>query len=475
MANPQSPRSDDVFLPQQTLEISLRFLHVHDKSDFTVFVPVDAFHKSLLCALGKKDTISKTVLDGKTLQELLKDDQDPQVRWALGRKHFDFSCDVRLTIKTVTFDGSGRVHAAMCFAGKMFSVTLRSLKTRGGDLPKSKNPGLKPAVRNENKGKGRKRTQKAIHFLRTDKSSASICELPEKTASVPYLFSFNVLTDYVWERIAEEGAVDLSSGLILFAGATKSGKTQLLAGLLSKILAAKLVNTEGDSLKGRTPHVVAVGDPVETLLYGSSLKEAQKAIEKGTVPNRPVDFTARVVGIDVDSVAQATKDALRETPTVFVIDEIRSDDELVAALNLAATGHLVMATSHSSSLKDAMGKLVHAFKAETPSARAALAQRVRAIIHIRPFKSTVGTKQKSCVAALPAVWSQNPSAVHAFVSDGLSSLLFHSPEDQESFCFGYSHALDTELKRRESGFTGCDEVAFTDLREQAIERDLEIS
>jgi len=114
-------------------------------------------------------------------------------------------------------------------------------------------------------------------------------------------------------------------GLILVTGPTGSGKSTTLAAMIDRI------NTE------RNCHIITIEDPIEYL-----------HTHKKSVVNQ------REVGSDTHSFANALKYVLREDPDVILIGEMRDLETIAAALVIAETGHLVLATLHTS---DAVGSI----------------------------------------------------------------------------------------------------------------------
>ena len=118
------------------------------------------------------------------------------------------------------------------------------------------------------------------------------------------------------------------SGLILVTGPTGSGKSTTLASCL-------------DWLNRRhARHVVTIEDPIEYLF------EPQLCL-----------FTQREVGVDTTSFAEGLRRSLRQSPDVILLGEIRDAPSAVTALQAAETGHLVLATLHSSNVLDSLERL----------------------------------------------------------------------------------------------------------------------
>src|SRR5207249_2189827 len=94
-----------------------------------------------------------------------------------------------------------------------------------------------------------------------------------------------------------------------------------------------------------------------------------------------IDYTSRQKGIDVHDLKCASEDALRQTPAVFYIGEVRDASDWKEVLEFAGTGHLVVTTAHAGSLIEAMIKLLGAVDAKTPADRRRYAEKILAVVH----------------------------------------------------------------------------------------------
>jgi len=121
-------------------------------------------------------------------------------------------------------------------------------------------------------------------------------------------------------------------GLILFVGATGSGKSTSLASLIDY----RNSNTAG--------HIVTIEDPVEFL-----------HAHKKSIVNQ------REVGIDTDSYADALKNTLRQAPDVILIGEIRDQETMEHAIAFAETGHLCLSTLHANNANQALDRIINFF------------------------------------------------------------------------------------------------------------------
>lgn len=121
-------------------------------------------------------------------------------------------------------------------------------------------------------------------------------------------------------------------GLVLVTGPTGSGKSTTLASIIDKI------NTE------RNEHIVTVEDPIEYLHP-----------HKGCVVNQ------REIGADTDSFRKALRYILRQDPDVVLIGEMRDLETIEAALTVAETGHLCLATLHTNSAVQTINRIIDVF------------------------------------------------------------------------------------------------------------------
>jgi twitching motility protein PilT len=121
-------------------------------------------------------------------------------------------------------------------------------------------------------------------------------------------------------------------GLVLVTGPTGSGKSTTLAAMIDKI------NREG---KG---HIITVEDPIEFI------HRHQNCI-----------VNQREVGTDTKSFANALKYALREDPDTILIGEMRDLETIQAALTIAETGHLALATLHTNSAAESINRIIDVF------------------------------------------------------------------------------------------------------------------
>ncbi|MEW6670003.1 MAG: PilT/PilU family type 4a pilus ATPase [Thermodesulfobacteriota bacterium] len=125
------------------------------------------------------------------------------------------------------------------------------------------------------------------------------------------------------------------NGIILVTGATGSGKSTSLAGVLNDINEKKAV------------HVVTLEDPVE---YVHSQKKAT--------------FNQRELGQDYDTFASGLRAALRQAPKVILVGEMRDRETVEIGLSAAETGHLVLSTLHTVDAGQTINRIIGMFERE---------------------------------------------------------------------------------------------------------------
>ncbi|MEQ1555475.1 MAG: PilT/PilU family type 4a pilus ATPase [Gallionella sp.] len=124
-------------------------------------------------------------------------------------------------------------------------------------------------------------------------------------------------------------------GLVILVGATGSGKSTTLAGML------------GHRNQNSYGHIITIEDPVEYV------HEHKNCI-----------ITHREVGVDTENWHNALKNTLRQAPDVILIGEIRDRETMEYAVAFAETGHLCMATLHANSANQALDRIINFFPEE---------------------------------------------------------------------------------------------------------------
>lgn len=124
-------------------------------------------------------------------------------------------------------------------------------------------------------------------------------------------------------------------GLVIFVGATGTGKSTSLAAML------------GYRNHNSTGHIISIEDPIEFIHE-----------HKGCIVSQ------REVGIDTESFDVALKNTLRQAPDVILIGEVRTRETMEQALTFAETGHLCLCTLHANNANQALDRIQHFFPVE---------------------------------------------------------------------------------------------------------------
>jgi len=131
-----------------------------------------------------------------------------------------------------------------------------------------------------------------------------------------------------------ENILNLSSGLILVTGPTGCGKSTTLAALIDYIN------------RTQSSHIITIEDPIEFIHQSKKSLVNQRQVHRDTAT-----FSA------------ALRSALREDPDVILVGEMRDLETIRLALTAAETGHLVLATLHTTSAPRAVSRIIDVFPA----------------------------------------------------------------------------------------------------------------
>jgi twitching motility protein PilT len=201
-------------------------------------------------------------------------------------------------------------------------------------------------------------------------------------------------------RLAERRA-----GLVLVTGPTGSGKSTTLAAMIDHINAT------------RACHILTIEDPVEFV----------------HTP-RKAAITHREIGVHASSYASAIRSAGREDPNVILIGELRTNETMKLALQLASFGILVFATVHTNSAAATIDRIVNAFPAdEQPQVRGMLSESLAGIVAQQLLRTADGKRRVAAHEILvgsPALASmirdnktfQIPSLMQAGQAQGMQTM-----------------------------------------------------
>ena len=161
-------------------------------------------------------------------------------------------------------------------------------------------------------------------------------------------------------------------GIIMFVGATGTGKSTSLAAMIGH----RNANSRG--------HIITIEDPIEFLHS-----------HQGCIVSQ------REVGLDTESFEIALKNTLRQAPDVILIGEIRTREVMDFAIAFAETGHLVLATLHANNANQALDRVIHFFPADRHSQLFMdLSLNLRGIVAQQLVPTPDGKARRACIEVL---------------------------------------------------------------------------
>ena len=169
----------------------------------------------------------------------------------------------------------------------------------------------------------------------------------------------------------------LPHGLILVTGATGSGKSTTLAAMIDHLN------------RSRQQHILTIEDPIEFIHQPARCLINQREVHR-----------------DTHSFSAALRSALREDPDVIMLGEMRDLETIRLALTAAETGHLVLATLHTSSAARTIDRMVDVFPAEEKAmVRSMLSESLQAVISQTLVKKVGGGRVAAheIMLATPAI------------------------------------------------------------------------
>ncbi len=190
-----------------------------------------------------------------------------------------------------------------------------------------------------------------------------------------------------------KNVISEKNGLVLFVGATGSGKSTSLAALIDH----RNANSAG--------HIITIEDPIEFVHK-----------HKNCIVNQ------REVGMDTLTYEEALKNTLRQAPDVILIGEIRSRETMEHAIAFAETGHLCLSTLHANNANQALDRIINFFPEDRKNQLLLdLSFNLKAIISQRLVVTTDG---KRCAAieillGTPLV----ASLIHRGEIDGIKAVM----------------------------------------------------
>lgn len=208
---------------------------------------------------------------------------------------------------------------------------------------------------------------------------------------------------------------NINHGLVLITGMTGSGKTTTVASIVDYI------NTH------KSYHILTIENPIEYVHV-----------------NKKSIVSQRNLGDDVQTFGEAVTGALRHDPDVIVIGEMRDPDTIRAAINAAATGHLVISTMHSNTASEVVNRIVSFFEpAERDLVRLQLRDCIRAIICQRLIPKIGGGR----IPALEIMYN-DIKAINDGILSGDSDLIRVGMQQNISHSFIFENYIYNKLYKK---------------------------
>ncbi len=233
-----------------------------------------------------------------------------------------------------------------------------------------------------------------MRFIPTDVPAMEILELPMPVS----------------KELAEK-----QNGMVLVVGAAGNGKSTSIASMIAHLNLTRAL------------HIVTVEDPIEFVH-----KDLLSSISQ------------REVGIDTASFAAALRGALRQDPDVIFVGEVRDEETMEIALKAAETGHLVLATLHTSDTIRTVGRMLALMKGDVGENRFRIASCLQGIIAQRLLPRSDGTGVALAAEVLVASQSVKEAIRRPENNPSLKSLMEKGshPYGMETFQIAVSRLLE---------------------------------
>ena len=211
-----------------------------------------------------------------------------------------------------------------------------------------------------------------------------------------------VLPDY--QQLGIPDAVmrlaDARQGMVLVAGTAGSGKSTTLACIIDRIN------------KTRQTHIITLEDPLEYL------HRHDKSI-----------VTQREIGQDTVSYVKALRAALRQSPDIILLGEMRDYETIEVAMTAAETGHLLFSTLHTIGAANTIERIIDVFPANQ---QRQITVQLASVLSAVVSQQLVPTVEGTLVPAFE-IMTVNP-AIRAMIRDGkvhqIDAMLYGSAREE---------------------------------------------
>jgi type IV secretory pathway ATPase VirB11/archaellum biosynthesis ATPase len=330
--------------------------------------------------------------------------------------------------------------ACPCFRNQFYSVTIRRAKEKKpAEIISRKRASITAPDGAKNTRASERQPSRTAYSLWPKKFSREEIKSINAKEPVEFVFELADCKEAIWELISKSLLLH-RAGLVIVAGATSGGKSEITRGLIDEYL-QHILKEKRETGKKRNPHLVTYEDPIEVLLTETP-EEAQTL---------GLDFTPRQKGIDAWRLRDVLQDCLRQTPAAVYIGETRDRRDWPLLVNFAGSGHVVFTTCHAGSLVELITAVLGSVNADTKAKRSVVASRLLAVVHLKTIPITWGSADnpRRASALLPALWLRTPAAINAITAEGPSVVLPHAPHpdrQKDVYCYGRAYFANTLLK-----------------------------
>jgi twitching motility protein PilT len=210
-------------------------------------------------------------------------------------------------------------------------------------------------------------------------------------------------------------------GLVLVSGVTGSGKSSTLAAMLDYIN------------EHRSMHMITIEDPIEYVFH----------------PRKCI-ISQREIGIDVPNFHEALRFVVRQDPDCILIGEMRDRDTILAGIQAAETGHLVLGTLHCSDAQQTFSRILEFFpRADHAFVRSSLANSLTAIMCQRLLPGVVEGKRYPATEVLLSNSIVKEKILHEEDEDFPAIISQCREEGMRSFTQSLCELVEADLIARE--------------------------
>ena len=225
---------------------------------------------------------------------------------------------------------------------------------------------------------------------------------------------------------------DYKKGLVIVTGPTGSGKSTTLAAMINFI---------NDN---RAVHMITIEDPIEF-----------------AHPSKKSMIQQRQVGVHAKSFNQALRAALRESPDIVLVGEMRDLETISEAISAAETGHLVFGTLHTNSASKTVDRIIDVFPAaEKDMVRAMLSESIVAVIS----QTLLKTKDGQGRVAAHEIMVGSP-AIRNLIRENKVAQMYSAIQTSQAAGMQTLDQCLVELVRR-------NQVSAAEARARAVNKDL---